>query len=400
MEQLIVNAERPSVGALRVLHVAISPMTFVAMRGQLAYIRAHGFEPSVAAAPDRLLDELAAREEVATLPFRVGREPAFADIGAVRALTGLIAAARPAIVHAHTPKGGLLGMIAAHRARVPVRIYHVHGVADSSVPPARRAAWLAADMLSCRLATRVLAVGPFVRERLIASGIPRDKVTILANGSANGIDLRRFSPEVVRELREPVRSELGLPADSVVIGFVGRLGRDKGIAPLVHAFRAIRRQRPNAWLLVVGAEEPHDPLDPTVAAELRGGERIRWVGWRDDTPRLYAAMDFLTLLSRREGLPTVVLEAGAMQIPALVSRAPGCLDAVVDGTTALVVDPGDRAGVLSRLLELVDDAELRAQLGRGAYRHVRARFPQDAVWAALARTYRAELSLAQVGTDA
>ena len=187
------------------------------------------------------------------------------DLGAIAGLAGVIRRLKPDIVHAHTPKGGLLGMAAAALARVPVRIYHLHCLPMVTSTGVRRALLRAADRVSCRLATRVLCVSTSIRELAIAEGlVDSGRIEVLGHGSINGVDAEgRFRPGPESDAaRTAERARWGIPDDALVIGFVGRVVRDKGLAELAVAWKGLREQIPAAHLLIVGPVESEDPLPP------------------------------------------------------------------------------------------------------------------------------------------
>ena len=188
---------------------------------------------------------------------------------------------RPVIVDAHTPKGGLLGLLAAFAARVPVRVYHVHGLVHLTSPGLRRALLRATERVSCACATRVLAVSPSIARALCDDGLcPPGKVGVVESGSIDGIDTRRFSVPADDE-RRAAREGLGIPPDARVLGFVGRLVRDKGVLELEAAWARLREEFPELHLVVLGPLEGEDADVRAAVARLRVDGRVRsWLGSR------------------------------------------------------------------------------------------------------------------------
>ena len=338
--------------------------------GQLRALVERGHDVTVTAAPGPRLDAAARREGVRCLPVGMQREinPA-ADLRALLALVRLFRAERPDVVHASTPKAGLLATTAARLARVPGRVYLVRGLRLETTAGRARAVLRVTERAAAASATRVVAVSPSLARRLEDDGlVRRGQAEVLGAGSSNGVDAGRFAGHD----RASVRASLGLPGDVPVVGFVGRFTRDKGVAEIVDALGLLRARRPDVHLLLVGDHEPGDPVPDDVRAALDADPRAVRPGFVDDVGPLYAAMDVLAFPSHREGFPNVPLEAAAAGVPVVASRATGCVDGVVDGVTGTLADVGDAPGLAAALARYLDDPALaRAHGAAGRERVVR-----------------------------
>ncbi|MBD0320537.1 MAG: glycosyltransferase family 4 protein, partial [Gemmatimonadetes bacterium] len=320
--------------SFRLVHVTTVPDSLAFFIGQVGWMKARGIEVHALSSPGPLLDEFGRREGIAThaveMPRRIS--PGH-DLGAVRRMVRALRGIRPHVVHSHTPKGGLLGMIAARAAGVPVRIYHIRGLPFMTATGRRRALLRWTEKVACGLAHQVLCVSHSIRQVAIDEGLcPPEKIRVLLGGSGNGVDATgRFSPERHGpETRRELRARLGIAPGAPVLGFVGRVVRDKGIVELAAAWAALREEYPDAHLLLVGPEEPRDPVPAATLDALRSDPRVHLTGQADAGP-WYAAMDLLVFPSHREGFPNVPLEAAAMGLPVVATRIPGCTDAVADG---------------------------------------------------------------------
>lgn len=300
---------------MKVLHLTTVPMTLMFLEGQAAYMRAQGVVLAAASSPGPELEAWGAREGVpvfgADMPRRISP---LRDLVAVAKIVRHVRALRPDVVHAHTPKGGLLGMISAWLCRVPARVYHIHGMPFVTAKGWKRLLLKATERLSCRMAHRVLCVSRSVRDVAVAEGIClADKVKVLGAGSANGVDAEgRFNPQRVD--RPAAKARFSIPADAIVVGFIGRVVRDKGVVELAQAWAALRSEFPDLRLLIVGPAEPQDPVPADILSALRSDPRVVMPGAVWDTPPVFAAMDLLVLPSYREGLPVVPLEAAAIGV--------------------------------------------------------------------------------------
>lgn len=376
---------------VRLVHITTVPDSLDFFTGQIGYMKAQGLDVQAITSPGELLGVHAAREAIPVHAVAMARRVTpLRDLGSVARLWRLLRRLRPAIVHAHTPKGGLLGMVSAWLAGVPVRVYHLHGLPLTTAAGLKRFLLRASEKTACRLAHRVLAVSWSLRDEALAQGLcPPEKITVFRAGSINGVDaLGTFNPERVgAKARDAVRARYGIPADALVVGFVGRVVRDKGLAELVESWQTLRGEFPDLHLLVVGPFEPQDPVPPEVERVLRGDPRIHLTGMCLDVPPLYAAMDVLALPTYREGFGVVAIEAGAMGLPVVATRIPGCVDAVRDGVTGTLVPARDGPALAQALRQYLRSPELRREHGRAGRRRVLHDFGQEAIWDAQFQEY-------------
>ncbi len=381
----------PAVPQPRLLHITTIPLTLMFLRGQLGFVRRQGFEIELVSSPGPELERFAANEGLAAHAVAMERRIApHRDLVSLVRLWWLLRRRRPAIVHAHTPKAGLLGMLAAFLARVPVRIYHLRGLPLETATGWRRRLLRHTEWLACGFAQRVIAVGPSLRATALAAGLcPPDKIVVIAGGSGNGVDAaERFNPA-----RQPAasradrRREAGIPDEARVVGFVGRLVRDKGVAELATAWAALRQRFADLHLLLVGPEEREDAVPAAVLAALRSDERVHFAGLAAETAVWYPAMDVVTLPTHREGFPNVPLEAAAMGLPVVATAIPGCRDAVADGETGTLVPAGDATALAGALASYLADPALAHRHGQAGRARVLASFRQEVIWAGIAATY-------------
>ena len=227
-----------------------------------------------------------------------------------------------------------------------------------------------------------------MRERLCADGLARPSdVRVLGAGSANGVDVRRFSPERIR-LRDEFRTKHRITADAIVIGFVGRLTRDKGVNELVRAFVAVHEHNREAVLLLIGDYEDRDRPAAQAIRTISAHPRIRHVGFQSDVIPGMAAMDIFALPTHREGLGNVLLEAAALGLPTITTDATGARDAILAGITGVQVPVGDADALAQALLKLARDPALREQMGHAGRAWVCENFDQRDIWQRQIREYR------------
>lgn len=377
---------------IRLVHVTTVPISLIFLRGQIEFMRERGFAISAISSPGRgleLLDE-SERLEVYTVEMPRRITP-FQDLKAILRLRRLIRQIDPHIVHSHTPKGGLLGTLSATLAGAPVRIYHMRGLPVETATGLKRFLLSLAEKVSCRLADQVISVSPSLQDVAVhrLKLCPPGKIKVLARGSGNGVDANgKFNPgRVGEDARREVRARHGIPPDATVIGFVGRVTKEKGIVELADAFRRLADEFPGLHLLLVGPFEDQDPVPDDVKAYLETDPRIHLTGMVTDSPPHYAAMDVAVLPTYREGFPNTLLEAAAMGLPVVATRVTGCVDVVVDGVTGSLVAVRDAEALAAGLRRYVTDPALREAHGRAAREHVLANFLPDAIRQALYHEY-------------
>lgn len=373
---------------LRVLQVTTVPATLGFFRGQAAFMAEHGIELRFVCSdgPERVAFE--AEEGVVTHAIEMRRAISpRSDVRALRELVRLVRRVGPHVMHAHTPKGGLLGTAAATLARVPRRVYTVHGLRYTGAGGWQRRLLAEAERATCAMATDVVAISHSVRRRLSADGLCAfDRTRVLAHGSVGVDALGRFDPaRLPAGAGESFRAEHDLRPEDWVVLFVGRVTRDKGIRELLAAWEIVARRVPRARLCIVG---PTEDVEPELLERMRrGSASIRRVGPVRRIERAYAAADVLVLPSYREGFSTVLLEAAAMRVPRVASAVDGCTDAIEDGRTGRLVPPRAVEPLAEALARVHEEPDLAARWAEQARRVVVERYQPTDIWRELAALY-------------
>lgn len=243
------------------------------------------------------------------------------DLCAVRALTRIFRAERPHIVHTHTPKAGLVGMLAAYITRVPIRIHTYAGAPYDGTRGLAVTLVKLADAVTGWLATHVWSVGKDLAAFLETEGVVRrGRLEVLGAGSSNGVDRDVFYP-----------SQRDQPCTPPRYIWIGRVATDKGLEELAALWTQIAAHVPQATLEIVGELDERDPAQQAVVTRLRQEPRVHFAGFRLDVAERLRAADLLLFTSRREGLPGVVLQAQACGIPVVALHCRGVGDALIDG---------------------------------------------------------------------
>ncbi len=385
-------ALKPKAKLVYVMTAAISAWSF--LRGQLRYMREQGYDVTLVSAPCPKLQETGEREGVKTIAVPMRREPSpFHDLVTLGRLQSLFREIRPDIIHCGTPKACFLGGLAGFFAGVPVRLMTLHGMRADGLTQPTRSLVLAMERASCRSAQHVYCVGDSLRQRALDLRLASpDKLSVLAHGTANGIDSEHFSrTPIVSAGAEFLRETNGLSKSGPVIGFVGRLVRDKGIAELMSAFRQLKTEFPDLKLLLVGDFEEYDGVDGNLRQEIAQDPRIVHLGFMNDPRPAYALMSVLALPTYREGYPYVPMEAASMEVPVVATQVTGCVDAVLDGQTGALVPPRDASALAAALRRYLVNPELGSAHGAAGRTRVARDFRPELIWKALDLEYMARL---------
>ena len=374
-----------------VMHVTTVPMSLGFIRGQAAFMREHGIELLAVSSDGPEREPFARTEAVSVHVVEMARRIApLQDLRALAKLVRHMRMVRPDVVDAHTPKGGLLGMIAATLNGVRARVYHMRGLPYETAGGVQRILLTTTERISCALAHVVLCVSPSLRAVAIRDKLlPETKAHVLGFGSGNGVDAKlRFDPTGVEpKMREIQRNDLAISQEAFHVLFLGRIVRDKGILDLAAAWSFVAERVPHARLTIVGDVEARDPVPPSVLNAMRDNPTVRLLTAVSDPVPLYASSDLVVLPTYREGFPNVLLEAAAMERPAVATRVTGCVDAIMDGVTGRLVQPGDPIGLADAIIYYATNPSVGIAHGRAARQRVLRDFNPDRLWAELLTTY-------------
>ncbi len=385
-------AENPR--TIKLVHITTMPVTLWGfLRGQNQYMRDKGFEIHGVASGGIDLAKVGKRDGAVTHPVNISKTISpFSDFVSLIRLFLLLRRIRPIIVELSTPKAALLSSIAAWAARIPVRIFLMRGLITENARGFKRVIFRWLERLTAKLCHQSICVAPslleFARSDRILS--PTQGI-IVANGMSNGIDSAQFDPVAV-EGGETIpglaasRNLLGNPTSSV-IGFVGRLVRDKGIEDLAQAWKSVREEFPDAHLLFVGPWEKENKSSDAIRSSLEADPRVHFTGRVDDVVPYYRAMSLFVLPSHREGFPNAPMEAAAMRVPVVATRVVGCVDAVQDGVTGTLVPARDVEALADAIQLYLKDPVLSRKHGEAGRQRILRDFRQEPIWEALYQEY-------------
>lgn len=364
--------------------------------GQLKYMSSV-FDVIGVASDTGLLDKVRKREGVRMVNIPMEREVSLLkDLRSLIALFFFFRKERPDILHCNTPKGSLLALLAGLFAGVPNRIYLVTGLRYQGTTGFFRFILKTMERISCFCATQVIPEGHGVLHTLHADHITNKRLRVLHYGNINGIDTSYFSREC---LEENFRSALGFTDDDFVFIFVGRIVRDKGMNELAEAMKKLisEKRSKQVKLLLVGSFEKGNPLYGDNEDFLRNSEHVKFVGWQEDVRPYLAAADALVFPSYREGFPNVPIQAGALDIPCIVTNINGCNEIIKDNLNGKIIRaPYAQQGKRDSLMEnalyetmkwFIEHPEEVKRMGRNARGMITSRYEQKDVWKEILNLY-------------
>lgn len=363
------------------------------LEGQLSYMQDY-FEVTAISADEATLTILGKENGYATHHIPMTRQiTPWADFKALVKLYRYLKKEQPQIVHTHTPKAGIVGMLAAKLAGVPIRLHTVAGLPLMEAIGKKR--WLLnkVEKFTYTCATKVYPNSKGLYDFIVASGFTTvDKLAVIADGSSNGIDTQHFNPTLFTSSEnKALRARLAIAATDFVFIFVGRLVGDKGINELVAAFKHLRStsvSRDCKLLLVGPFEHELDPLSPETLNTIENTDAIISVGYQQDVRPYFAISDALVFPSYREGFPNVVMQAGAMGLPAIVSDINGCNEIIRPNVNGLIVPSKDSDALQDAMLQFINDEVLFGSLTKQSRQLIVSRYEQQKVWEALLEMYQ------------
>lgn len=286
-------------------------------------------------------------------------------------------------------QGGAVGHECARICRVPIRIHTFTGLVFPSTTGWKQQLLIATDKLTCACATYLNPEGKGVRRDLERFHITSRALHLIGNGNINGIDLAYFdrTPEVMRQ------AEIYRRNPCFTFCFVGRLVRDKGINELVSAFVRLQQEFTNCRLCLVGDFEAElDPVTPETAEHIHKHPAIKFMGWQEDIRPFLAAADAFVFPSYREGFPNVILQAGAMGLPCIVTNINGCNEIIENGKNGIIIPPHDSEYLYRTMCGFLSSPRLVEQLASAARPQIVQKYDRRTLWEALRKVYQEQIS--------
>ena len=379
----------------KLIRITTIPLSLkLLLKGQHRFMSEH-FEVIGVSSHGKELEEVKNDEEIQVIAIDMSRQiTPIKDIKSLWSTYKLLKKEKPEIVHTHTPKAGIVGMLAAKLAGVPHRLHTVAGLPLMEVTGTKRSILDIVEKLTYASATKVYPNSKGLYEYILQNNYTRkSKLKVIGNGSSNGIDTLFFSPEQVsKSQKDLLKKQLNIEDSDFVFVFVGRLVGDKGINELVKAFSLVNKAKDtqqNFKLLLVGPlEQELDPLPADTLNEIESNPDIINVGFQKDVRPYFAVSDVLAFPSYREGFPNVVMQAGAMGLPSIVSDINGCNEIIIDDKNGLIVPVKNTEKLKEAMQRMKSDTVYYQQLKMNARPMIESRYEQSVIWNALLSEYK------------
>ena len=361
------------------------------LEGQLTFMNEH-YEVIAVAAEEERLERYGKDNKVRTFHVEMTRAiTPLQDLKALLKLYKFLKKEQPLIVHTHTPKAGIIGMLAAKMANVPLRLHTVAGLPLLETTGMKRKILDEVEKFTYKCAIKVFPNSFGLKKIILDLGyVSEEKLKVLGNGSSNGIDTDYFNPSNFSEAGNlQLKKQLGIPQNDLVFIFIGRLVKEKGINELVEAFLNLKKKHPNISLLLVGPfEQELDPVSDDTFRHIQNDPKIFTTGYQLDVRPYFAISDVLTFPSYREGFPNVVMQANAMNVPAIVTDINGCNEIVTNGVNGFIVPVKNAEALEAKMKELYENESLRKDLTLKSRSLMTDNYERKVFWRILLKEYK------------
>ncbi len=373
----------------KLIRITTVPMSLdKLMEGQMKFMASQGFEVIGVSSPGALLEKVGNKEGIRVKGIKMSRKiTPIQDVKAVLKLYKFLKKEKPFIVHTHTPKAGIVGMLASYLAKVPNRLHTVAGLPLLEAKGIKRKVLNVVEKMTYTFATRVYPNSYGLKNIIVDENFTKEeKLKVIANGSSNGIDTSYFSSALFSEEdRQILRDNLNIQKEDFVFIFVGRIVGDKGMNELVAAFEKLSKENKNVKLLLVGSfEDDLDPLHEKTTSTINNNKQIISVGYQNDVRPYFSVANVLTFPSYREGFPNVVMQAGAMGLPSIVSNINGCNEIIEAQKNGMIIPVKSIASLYNAMLLMMKEKQMRLN----ARTMIKNRFEQKVVWEVLLNEYK------------
>lgn len=377
---------------IRITTVPVSLKTL--LKGQHQFMSQNGFEVIGISSAGPELKDVEKEEGIRTHTINMTRKiTPFQDLKALFQLIRFLRKEKPEIVHTHTPKAGLLGMMAAKIAGVPHRLHTVAGMPLTVATGAKRQLLNFIEKITYFCATKVYPNSIGLKKLILEYGFTKEKkLKVIGKGSSNGINTSDFDPQTVKKEESiALRKSLGIKEDDFVFIFVGRIVTDKGINELIQAFNTIYYKAKNKdfHLVLVGSYEKElDPLQSETEQIIQDNPHIHSLGYQNNVVPYFAMADVLTFPSYREGFPNVVMQAASMQLNAIVTDINGCNEIISDGENGWIIPVENKQQLANKMQWCLENPEKSKEMGLKSRAIMQKDFERSFVQGELLKEYQ------------
>ena len=360
--------------------------------GQMRFMAAHGFDVLMISADGKELADVIEKEQCPHIIVPMTRKiTPLQDLKCLFKLVSIFRKEKPAIVHTHTPKAGLLGMLAAKICGVKTRIHTVAGLPLMVETGFKYQLLKFIEKLTYAAANHVWPNSNSLMQFIMDNKLCKtSKLKIIGKGSTNGININRFSKETLDEkIITEIKTQLNFTNDKTYLLCIGRLVKDKGIVELVHVFNQLQKGDSNLMLILAGEyENTLDPLPAATLHEIENNQSIIHINWTNQVEYYMQLADLFVFPSHREGFPNVLLQAGAMELPVICSRITGNIDIVTNNETGLIFDSGNKQQMLKLLRYAIVHKLQMERMAKQLQEEIQENYRQENIWQNMLDAYK------------
>jgi len=377
----------------KLIRITTVPMALkYLLPGQMKFMAANGFDVVMISADGKELPDVLANEQCRHIIVPMTRKiTPVQDLKCLWQLVRIFKKEKPDIVHTHTPKAGLLGMMAAKLSGVKVRIHTVAGLPMMVEKGNRYRLLKAIEKITYRAATQIwpnsYSLLQFIKDNHLAA---EKKLQVIASGSSNGINIDRFNKAALKtDVLENIRTAIKFNSQHIYLLCIGRLVADKGIVELVNVFTRLQKTSPDLKLLLVGLYEPQlDPLPQETLQQVESNPGIIHIDWSNEVEYYMSIADVFVFPSHREGFPNVLLQAGAMELPVVCSRIAGNVDIVNNGQTGLLFEKGNETEMYSSVSFALANMEQMKSMAQNLLHIIKNDYRRENIWQHILSAYQ------------
>lgn len=376
----------------KLIRITTVPMALrYLLPGQMEFMSQNGFDVLMISADGKELDEVIQTEKCPHIMVPMTRKiTPLQDLKCLVQLVRIFRKEKPDIVHTHTPKAGLLGMLAAKICGIKLRIHTVAGLPLMVETGFKYKLLMFIEKLTYSAANHVWpnshSLMQFIRQHKMC---PEKKLHVISKGSSNGINLNRFNVEALdKNILAEIQASINYDPANRYLLFVGRLVADKGIVELINVFVKCIKVFPDLRLILTGDFEEHlDPLPEAIKQEIVQNESIIHIKWTPKPEYFMALSQYFIFPSHREGLPNVLLQAGAMRLPVICSSIPGNVDIVEDGSTGLIFESRNEDSMYEKLTYAFKNKIEVEHMAQKLHSNLHAYYKRESFWLAMKEKY-------------
>lgn len=378
---------------IKLIRITTVPMALrYLLPGQMHFMSTHGFNVLMISADGKELADVIKRENCRHVMVPMTRKiTPWQDLKCLFQLIKIFRKEKPGIVHTHTPKAGLLGMMAAKICDVKVRIHTVAGLPLMVEQGFKYQLLKFIEKLTYACASQVWPNSNSLMQFIIKNKLcNKDKLSIVAKGSTNGIQLDRFNKQNLdQKIIDEIKMQINYRHKKNYLLCIGRLVVDKGITELVHVFTQLQKTNDDLILILAGGYETAlDPLPAETLHEIEINPSIIHINWTDQVEYYMSLADFFVFPSHREGFPNVLLQAGAMGLPVICSHITGNIDIVTNNETGLIFESENEQQMLSLLQYALLHPQQMQTMAKKLQQEIKENYPQENIWQKMLEAYK------------